>query len=301
MLTKKRIILLIIMAAVLIVAPVLAIFSSRTPAGDGQQMRVLTLWQIDSFEGGKGSRAKYLQDIADQYFEDAHLYVRVTALSADAARANLSDGNIPDMISYGAGFYGLESYLNDNCDCINWCRGAYVLITLGGEPDFSSVTPQNTVINAGKDNLASACALFEGLNGADVAAPTSAYVSLIGGKYKYLLGTQRDIYRLTTRGESFSVKVITSFNDLYQNISILCGGEDYNYCRQFIFYLLQTSEGVESLGLISDKTNHTGAMRQLQAATFEYTLNSFIGRDYYDKLTSTVERGDINSLKNLLK
>lgn len=301
MLTKKRAILLVIMAIILIAAPILALAAS-VQGDEDDEMCVISLWQIDSFEGGRGSRAQYLQNMADKCFEDTKVYVTVTSLSAQAARATMQAGIVPDIISYGAGFYGIENLVNAadfTYKC--WCRGAYVLLTLGANATFDDVSEGNTIVNAGRDNMYGACALFEGLARAEVGSPTSAYVNLINGDYKYLLATQRDIYRLETCGVTYSAKVITSFNDLYQNISVLCEGEKYYYSCEFVDYLTGNCSTVAELGLVSDKTAHTGVMAEVQNATFECTLNGFIGNDYYNLLQAAVEKGDINSLKNLLK
>ena len=53
MLTKKRAILLAIMAIILIAAPILAL-SASVQGDEDDEMCVISLWQIDSFEGGKG-------------------------------------------------------------------------------------------------------------------------------------------------------------------------------------------------------------------------------------------------------
>lgn len=301
MLTKKRAFLIILIICILVLAPVL-VFCQSSQGQSRDVMKFLNIWQIDSFEGGKGSRAQYLQQKADECFDGTHVYVKVTSLSADAARANIKEGNIPDLISYGAGFYGIESLINvTDFTYVCWCRGAYVLLSLDESADFSDVNAQNTVINIGKDNLSRACALLEGLSGAKAEASTSAYVSLIGGKYKYLLGTQRDIYRLETREQAYTSKVITSFNDLYQNISVLCEGENYAYSKKFIDYLIENSSDIATLGLVSEKTNYTGAMAEIQRAEFDYTIKSFTGYDYYRAVNDAIDGGDVNSLKNLLK
>ena len=298
MLNRKQIALLIVLAAVVIAALALA-FLPKDGDGGREEMIVIELWQIDGFEGGKGSRARYLQNKADKFFEDKRVYVNVTSLSADAARENLSAGNIPDMISYGAGFYGIEGYVNaSDFSYLCWCRGGYVMITLNG--DFSDVSRTNTVINAGRDNLVSACALLEGLAEADSAAPTEAYVALLNGEYKYLLGTQRDIYRMETRGADYRAKALTSFNDLYQNVSILCEGKNYESCLSFARHLNEDCAGVEELGMVSEKTAHTGTMADIQSAEYEYSIKSFVGEGYMESVRQAIKNGDANSLKNLL-
>jgi hypothetical protein len=265
-------------------------------------MTVINIWQVDSFEGGKGSRAQYLQNKAEACFKDENCYATVTALSADAVRENLKSGTVPDLISYGAGFYGLESYINaDNFLYKTWCRGGYCLLSIDG--DFSDVTSQNTVINVGKDNFAGISALLCGLDGATIDMPTSAYVKLINGEYKYLLGTQRDIYRFKTRGASIKIKPVTVYNDLYQNISILSkDSKKSKLCEEFINYLLENNSDLDKIGMISDDINiYTDEMKVMEGLTFDYKLNSFVSEAYMVQLNQAVKNKNVNLIKNLLK
>lgn len=294
--------LLILLVAACIATPIMAT-CRKSVSGDGERgMKVLALWQIDSFEGGKGSRAQYLQNKANEYFDGRDCYVKVTSLSADAAQQNMESGNVPDMISYGAGFYGLDKYVNTSDFAYkSWCRGGYCLLTLS-EDGFDGVNAQNTVINEGKDNLAKTCALLSGLGGAQFANPTSAYVSLINGSYKYLLGTQRDIYRLKTRGVAFSVKPITVFNDLYQNISILTNGEKYEWCIEFIDYIMASVTELTKVGMLFDGCNiYDDEMKSMQDVIFDLTLKSFVSQSYINDVNNATKSGDINLLKKLLK
>lgn len=261
----------------------------------------LTLWQIDGFEGGKGSRTGYLQQTASDFSKKLHCHITVTSLTAEAARENLSAGNVPDMISYAAGAYGFEKYFTGEKPYEVWCRGGYCLLTIDG--DFSDATHKNTVVNSGKDNFSSIAALFCGLQGAAVAEPTSAYVSLIGGKYKYLLGTQRDIYRLKTRGESFRIKPVTEFNDLYQNISVTAKtAENRGAAEYFIQFLLSRCDGVKSLGLTyADKILHDDEMREMEGLKFDYELKTPVSEATREKLLSAVKAQNINLIKNIIK
>lgn len=271
---------------------------------DGEEedaLQVLTLWQIDSFEGGRGSRAEYLRLLAQDYAKTANVYIEVTALSSDAARTNISAGVVPDIISYGAGFYGVESLVLEGYGKA-WCRGAYCLIALSGT-EFSSVSTANTVINEGKDNLVSVAALFSGLQDADYAAPTSAYVSLISGEYEFLLGTQRDVIRLQTRGESFEVKPLTEFNDLYQYISVLTrDGEKAAVAEEYINYVLSHGESLTRIGMLRDGvTLYSDEMHALEGVDFSYTIPAVSSSGAVDEIKKAARSGDINLLKSLLK
>ncbi len=283
-----------------IAVPCIAFTKNNSRAASSGEEIVLRIWQIDSFEGGRGSRADFLQSVGNRYQEKVGSYVAVTSISADAARVNLTNGNIPDAISYGAGIYGIESYISSYK---TWCRGGYCFLSVDASADFSDVSSDNTVINEGKDNLAQAAALFCGVGDAKTEKSTRAYVSLINGEYKYLLGTQRDIFRLKTRGVSFAVKPITEFNDLYQNISVTASGERARLANGFIEYLLSSTDELNKIGMIN--LNATGLyddeMRQLEGLSFEYKLNYPVSSNAKNEIEKVVVAGDINKLKSLLK
>ena len=90
-----RSILFALCLAIIIAVPIMATTNKQGKAST-DEMTVLTLWQIDGFEGGKGSRATYLQNLADKFSKSSGCYITVNSLSADAARLNLSKGNVPD-------------------------------------------------------------------------------------------------------------------------------------------------------------------------------------------------------------
>lgn len=261
-----------------------------------EEKSVLKIWQIDSFEGGKGSRGDYLSNIGKEYLKESGYYVTVISLSADSARMNLNNGNKPDIISYGAGMYGLENYISEYK---NWCHGGYCFLTLDTNSDFSDIDINNTVVNCGKDNLPEAAALLCGISGATLEKPTSAYVNLIDGKYKYLLGTQRDIFRLKTRGVAFLVKPVTEFNDLYQNISCLEGCNPKSY--EFVDYLLSKSEKVCNLGMMSKElTLYEDEMKSMENIEYECKLTSPVSKSARDEIIGLIASKDIISLKSKL-
>lgn len=300
---KKAFILVAIIIMLVIAVPVLAVFQSRKASADDMQTQSIAVWQIDGFEGGRGSRSQYLQNIGNKCFKKDKVYVTVTSLSADAARLNLQQGKIPDIISYPAGFYGIENYVNKKDYAYKmWCRGGYCFLTLDENADFSDITAENTVINAGKDNLSSVAALLCNVGGAQSEEPTNAYLKLLNGKYKYLLGTQRDIYRLKTRNAAFSVKAVTQFNDLYQNVSVLTkDNAKYEICKRYINYLLENNN-VAKLGLFyGDNKDIDEELKPLSCVQYDYVLNYPCGEAYIDGIKSAAQSGDVNKIKNLLK
>ena len=277
----------------------ICIYCKKESANAINESTALSVWQIDSFEGGKGSRADFLQDVGKEFNKKENCYISVTSLSAEAARLNLSHGNVPDIISYGAGTYGLESFVTD---FTAWCHGSYCLLTLDTNCDFSDANADNTVVNSGKDNFVDIAALFCGLQDAEYENSTSAYVQLINGEYKYLLGTQRDIFRLKTRNVSFSIKPLTDFNDLYQNISITNKCKNGAYAQKYIDFLLSKKSELNKIGMFSDGVklynDEAGVCENLSYAhKLAYPINEAVKRD----IEKYVSLGDINMLKELLK
>ena len=153
----------------------------------------------------------------------------------------------------------------------------------------------------GTDNLADVAAVLCGVGGAAMEEPTNAYLKLIGGKYRYMLGTQRDVFRLKARNVPFTIKPIEQFNDLYQNISILTDiGEKVELCNKFIDYLLKNS-GVGALGLFGGGELVAEELNCMANTKFEHILNYPCGKDYIQSLKAAAASGDINKIKSLLK
>lgn len=304
MFTKKRIACLIIIALICIAVPILAVVKNARAAEKTEEMQVLTLWQIDGFEGGKGSRAQYLSDKAVKLFKKNNKYLNVIQLSAAAAEENIKRGELPDMISYAPTFNAHLQYINSkDFAAKTWCNGSYCLLSLGENANFDGVSASNTVINAGKDNLVTVAAVACGIGGAVSEMPTNAYLQLLNGKYKFLLGTQRDIFRLKTRGETFSVKQVTQFNDLYQNISITTKDKArYATCKQFVEYITENTKDISKIGMFSKNMESYGDELQfLQSNAFERALSAPCGEEYLSVLKSAAANNDVNKIKNLLK
>lgn len=298
-----RVICFVLCISIAITAPILIKFNSAKKSdNDNTSMSMLIIWQIDSFEGGKGSRANYLQTAWNECFKNNNAYVNVVSLTAFAARENILNGIVPDIISYGAGTYGIESIICGKTPYYTWAHGGYCFISTAENADFSDINNDNTIINKGTDNLSGAAALFCGVEKATVSTPTGAYVSLIGGEYKYLLGTQRDIYRLKTRGVNFKVKPITEFNDLYQNISITTDDtKKVTLASKFIDCLINQSENLVKLGLMGKDKYYDDEMSQMELLNYDYKLISPISESAHTELLSAIGKSDINLLKNLLK
>ena len=280
-----------------------AVRSSRENV-QAEEMQVLTLWQIDGFEGGKGSRAQYLTDKAVKLFKKKNKYLNVIQLTATAAEENLKRGEMPDMISCAPTFNAHLQYINSSDFAYKtWCYGSYCLLSLDENASFEDTNSSNTVINAGKDNLALVAAVAHGIGGAVSEVPTNAYLQLLNGKYKYLFGTQRDVFRLKTRNVAFTINQVIEFNDLYQAISILTkDGNRYETCKRFAEYITENNSDIIKLGLFSHNAEkYDDELQCLQGYNYEHTLQSPCSNEYLSALKAAAANNDLNKLKNLLK
>ena len=296
----QKIVCFVLLAAIFITVPCMSAASKRSRKIAAEAAKtIITVWQIDSFEGGKGSRADFLQKLGNDFAKTNGCYINVKSLSAEAARLNLGNGIAPDIISYGSGIDGFENYIDGYSV---WCNGSYCLLSVDENADFNDVTAENTVINEGKENLSLLAAAVCGLKDADSLKSTAAYVKLINGNYKYLFGTQRDIFRLKTRGVGFKVKPITEFNDLYQLLSVTRHGKRTGHSLRFAQYVCNRRSEVDKIGMLTDAVGlYDDEMRQMEGQKYDMKLSFPINAETRRLLENAMSTGDINIIKNLLK
>ncbi len=249
--------------AALIVA--LAVFPKEAQAQ--KQQCVVRVWNVDTFEGGRGSRTSFLRGVA-RTVEKTHagVYYLISSYTLEGARAAYAAREAPDMISFGlgAGFYAEMSLpfemrfaggeVGGETLAIPWCRGKYALFCL--EDDFEK---QGAVaVSSGGENLSALAARLAGIAGEEVESQT-AYTQFLSGKYRYLLGTQRDICRFQTRGVQVFEKELGGYNDLYQVVSVL-SKEKRTACLDLVAELLseETQDSLEKIGMLPVKGDESG-------------------------------------------
>ena len=90
---------------------------------------ILRLWNVDTFEGGVGSRASFLGKAANRFEKKYSLYIMVTPHTKESAERALRSGDIPDMLSCGPGLEGVAELAAevDGEYGAAWCIGKYCL------------------------------------------------------------------------------------------------------------------------------------------------------------------------------
>lgn len=244
----------------LVAAVVLSlVFFPKGEEAKNEDVRVVTVWHVETFEGGKGSRASFLKSAARRAEKAREgVYFLIRTYTAEGAIAAFSEGKKPDAISFGLGLglnaeelVSLPYAFAGGCSAgknlaYPWCRSGYYLFSL--TDDFTEKGP--CAISSGGKNLSVLAAMLEGIEGEEQESG-AAYVGFLSGKYRYLLGTQRDICRFQTRGVEVFRRDLNRYNDLFQYFSVLNAAKRED-CFALLNELLsaETQESLSQIGML---------------------------------------------------
>ena len=271
-----------------------------------KQKEIITGWQIDTFEGGIGSRRKFLLGVASEFEKNNKDYlVMINSYSETEANEKIKKGIFPDFISYSLGvnvcnqkqlkteYYSVGGLIGDTTYAVPWCRGGYVIIS---KKDLTNKTKFDKVIISNSTNNLSSVAFFEEGYSAlklEFFEPKLAYQKFISSG-EVMLGTQRDVIRLENREEEYYFAPIKAFNDLYQYFSITSSDKDkINAVNQFLDLLL------------SEKIQNTLTKIKMfsEVAFIEYdneVLNSMQNLTDFETVSVFIENKVIESIKDSL-
>lgn len=270
--------LLLLAAAVIVFVP--------QKSEKAETRTVVRVWNIDTFEGGKGSRTAFLKSVARELKGEA--YYLVTSYTLEGALSAFAEGEAPDVLSFGVGlsefaerllplkreFAGGE--LGGKTLAYPWCMGGYYLFSL---TDFEG--DGRTVLSVGGENLPAVAARLEGISGEETES-VAAYTGFLSGKYRYLLGTQRDVCRFQARGVSVQARPLTKYCDLYQYIGIL-SSEKRDASLAFVEALLSPE--------VQGRLSQIGMFPLANNA--ERTVSVFSSREALGWLAAAAREGDV--------
>lgn len=284
---------------------------------------IITLWHVDGFEGGIGSRKQFLLKVARQFEKkNSGVLVMVINHTFTSVKENFDKGIYPDLISFSNGVevnglirLNTQKSVNsvkvgDKTFATAWCRGGYVLIT-----NNDAKNQDNSVIVSLSEYTQPLIAMqLEKLNFEQIKVykPMDAYVNFVQGKIKYFLGTQRDVVRLKNRGFSFESTPIKKFNDLYQYIGLLTkNAEKQIYATKFIEYLIsdEVQGQLNNLCMFSPyiKTDYEDShLKAMQNVNAQKSISAYMHKEALkemqevSKLALNGDKNAINKIKNIL-
>lgn len=293
-----------------------------------QEQSILVLWQIDGFEGGTGSRKEFLLSVARRFEkQNKGIMVSVITHTTESAETSMENGDFPHMISYSNGLkisnysnieseYKFEhSTLNKKTYALPWCRGNYYLFSHASEKvDLTSENLENKRLIVSKAEntqpLVALCLENYKIENFESYLPLDAYVNFVSDKKAVLLGTQRDVVRLTNRGLDFNYKLLDVFTDLYQYVSITTDDNLLNiYCQKFVQLLLSetTQKQLNKICMSSQYYSveqNVKAIELMNNSTNKYTISPLIDKNSLLTIHSNslkAVKGDNQAILNLKK
>lgn len=276
---------------VLAFTPLVAAKKTRTdndfPLKPTEHERILTLWHVETFEGGVGSRGDFITGHAVEFGKKGR-HVLVKTHTIESAKESLKKGEKPDLVSFGIGADFVVPMAKRvtltvagekvKSRAFVWAQGGYFLFRKSGDE-----TPIKTLtISDGGKNLPLGAANLTGVKyeNIETVKSTDAYLKLISGNTDAMLGTQRDIRRFTVKNFAYTATPLEKYNDLYQYVAITTDDEDkLPTAKAFAEYLLseKTAKKISSLYMIPRYFSLTDSpLQSYDASKNEKTISPFI-------------------------
>lgn len=249
----------------------------------------LELWEIDTFEGGSASRARFLEKTAFLYQQKTgSVYVIVRSINLTQAQNMIANGTTPDLISFGLGggdlvaglARNIEANVNVRADllaggrhegqnlAVPWCMGGYLLCSKAQNQDFGVNALQTLADKSERGVIGTGCAynvpakaLTDDYSQFLVRNKLSQYEAyeafLRGNEFEILLGTQRDFFRLNNKVNvgalsNISYQYLSTYTDLVQYLSITTTNENLvPVANEFIKYVTssENQKKLTSIGM----------------------------------------------------
>ena len=244
---------------------------------------VLTIYHIETFEGGSASRAKYLEREGINFNKiHKNCYVTIKTLSPQSLALNLNSNNLPDMFSFGSGvgnvlagfFSSLDKPSSIRQDLLSNCYydgeilsypyilSGYALISRSnndGVETLSNLVSGGSYTNSLKTLETNSIKLdTSGFSMCDTQY--KAYQKFIENKDLCLLGSARDVARCKNRERNgkigaLSYSYLGGYSDLVQYIGVTDNTDKIKmtYAKLFAYYLVSSSsqQNLSKYGLFS--------------------------------------------------
>lgn len=260
---------------------------SLNPESDVGNSKILTLYNIDTFEGGSYARSVFLEKRAQEFEkENKGIYIIIKNLTLEQLSSLLVANKTPNIITFGIGvedsFVNKLIVLEDFGVRGDLIKGGYynsqllaVPIILGGYSLISNkeiISSENileglqesknpNLIFSSNENISPLVSLIE--NGLEIKEQEieqlnsfDAYDKFINEKYNVLLGTQRDYYRCKNREKNLKMQcnyqMLGGFSDLIQYASVFrTNSLEEEYSKNFIKFLssFQVQQKLENINM----------------------------------------------------
>ena len=306
-----------IVSALLIAYPATS-GKTEAPVTPCEYKTVLTLWHVDSFEGGIGSRADFLSSALTD-MRDEGIIVLVKTHTTESMNAAILKGELPDLVSFGAGCEAATKFARElsfvsfagsekggKHYAAPWCFGGYYLIAKtednrlieGFNEGNRDKTLEKIIVSQGENTLPTLALKVAGVTAksADYYPPYDAYVEFLKEKNVVLLGTQRDLKRLEKREVGFSAVPLQGFCDLAQYVAITTeSDEKFSFCLKAVERLLgeKTQNKLGKIGMMrTDGKANDGEFFGYDFFKNEFTSSVFLSGEIIRSAQAELKNGE---------
>lgn len=313
----KKLVSIVLVTIWVITVSVSAYLIFRSPKSDAKEESIiLELWQLDMLEGGKGSRRNYLITAAEEFEKRYNVLLTVVSQTPESAEEMFKNGIYPDMISYSQGLRGILPLCENLSDykrayggeyknavyALPWALGGYFLIKREGVEE-----PTEVFVSKCDYNLPLLAAFLEGITLRNLTEmpPEQSYYAFLNDKSSTLLGTQRDLYRLSNKDIPLEVTPLTQYTDILQYISVIRGDKKrVTLCKEFIKILHEKSQiDINLLGMAcpfgNEKLVDNGPIALLFPIKYKMTTSAFCQVETILEINSVLKDQNLDSDKKM--
>lgn len=324
MLRLSRLIVGALCVIVVIISPFVSKNYNAITKKDDEYKAIITIWQIDSFEGGTGNRTSFLRKVSNDFSKKYKgVLTLVSKHTVESLESSLKKGIYPDIISVGPCGVDFSSYqcemtsinvegdgvINKKRYFTAWAKGGYFLISR------ENAKIDKTIIVEGKNNSGVVASILseESIVNPIITTSDDGLNRFIFDKNSQLIATQREIVRLKNKGVEFTAKALDNYSDLYEYLSITSKNESSRvYAKAFCDYLLsnEVQSKLTELLLLSPSVKNlykgNEEYSQLEKTTVKYTISPFSKKEDINKIKEVAKevllgKDDRDSLLKLLK
>ncbi|MBO5954484.1 MAG: hypothetical protein J6Q13_00765 [Clostridia bacterium] len=206
--------------------------------GDNKQQTIYTIWHIETFEGGGKARIDYLKTIArNMEKEDNQVLFMIKSVAPEKLTSEL-EVSLPDIISFGFGVGELvlphlipqENTFNVRDELIlsgSFNRKLYAVPYMVSGYAWFFHTMQASEFHVGTNNYTAPENIYNPLNFQPTETETQyeAYKDFVYNKKVNLLGTERDLFRISNLNSigrtNAMITPIDTYTDLIQYLGII--------------------------------------------------------------------------------
>ncbi len=223
---------------------------------------IIDVWQLDMVEGGKGSRKSFLENFSKNFEKENNVIINVSIQTKLSAEEKMRNGIYPDVLSYSLGLdlpferlvevssESLGASYNHKNYAVCWGYGGYVIISKKGNNFKGNLYVSQNGYTQPLISYYLSEYRFENMK---ICTPIDAYTNFLADKNGVLIGTQRDLFRLSKRGVEIDSKILSSFSDIIFYASCLDNGnQKKDISKKFVESLSKVSQKeLDSIGMIS--------------------------------------------------